>query len=102
MPSSAYKTTKKMTTIYSRTTLMNAALEGDIKTIQVAVRLFPSHLRETNAEGDIPLAEYRRRTATPCKLVEAQLLPPFQPAWAAAWTPPPWYGKTEVWRNVAW
>ena len=99
MPSFPYTTTTKMT---DRNTLMNAVMAGDIKNVRLYVRLFPTHLREINADGDTPLAEYRRRTAVPCKRMEAQLQPPFEPAWASAWTLPPWYGKADAWKNVAW
>jgi hypothetical protein len=81
---------------------MAAALANDDKTVRVCVRLFPCHLRETNADGDVPLTEYRKRVEKPCKTMEGLLTPPFEPSWVQAWTRPAWYGQAESWKNVAW
>ena len=91
----------KMSSFLSRKTLMEAALANDLARVRKCVRMFPHNLVEPNGIGEMPLTEYRRRVAEPCRKIEAQLAPPFEPqnAWKA---PPPWYGQEGAYTRVAW
>lgn len=85
----------------SRKTLMEAAMANDLARVRECVRVFPHHLSEPNNKGEMPLAEYRRRMPDPCRKIEAQLTPPFEPQ--NAWTiPPRWYGQPGSYAFVAW